>query len=92
MFFLMSGVLLYTYLPADGEFGSFVPVDEECDVSTPQADCSTPIDGINGVPTYGEDPITSTEKFLKQYKEVMEKKLEEIEEELEEMDSKASNN
>ena len=76
----------------DGEFGSFVPIDEECDVSTSQADCSTPIDGINGVPTYGEDPITSTEKFLKQYKEVMEKKLEKIEEELEEMDSKASNN
>lgn len=75
----------------DGEFGSFVPVDEECGVSTSQADCST-LDGINGVPTYGEDPITSTEKFLKQYKEVMEKKLEKIEEELEEMDSKASNN
>ena len=58
----------------DGEFGSFVPIDEECVVdSTSQTDCA-PIDGTNGVPTYGEDPITSTEKFLKQYKEVMEKK------------------
>lgn len=42
----------------------------------------------NGVPTYGKDPITSTEEFLQQYREMMEKKLQRIDEELQELDSK----
>ena len=44
----------------------------------------------NGVPTYGEDPITSTEEFLRKYRDVMEKKLASIDEKLEELDNKAS--
>mmetsp|Transcript_8552 Transcript_8552/g.19174 ORF Transcript_8552/g.19174 Transcript_8552/m.19174 type:complete len:573 (-) Transcript_8552:56-1774(-) len=52
------------------------------------ASASTAIstEGTNGVPTYGEDPITSTEEFLKKYRDAMEKKLEKIDEKLEEMD------
>ncbi|KAL7464743.1 hypothetical protein ACHAXS_005180 [Conticribra weissflogii] len=44
--------------------------------------------GTNGVPTYGKDPITSTEEFLQQYREAMEKKLRTIDEELQELDNK----
>ena len=52
---------------------------------------SIPEEKINGVPTYGEDHITSTEQFLQQYREAMEKKLKNIDEQLEELDNKASN-
>ncbi len=39
----------------------------------------------NGVPTYGDDPITSTEEFLKKYRDVMKKKLASLDEKLEEL-------
>ncbi len=88
----------------DGEFGRWVPVDEDeggsCagtngrdgDVSQTSVNDSTfmSMEGRTIVPTYGEDLITSTEEFLKKYQEVMEKKLAMIDEELEEMDKKQS--
>ncbi len=40
------------------------------------------LDYTNGVPTYGEDPITSTEEFLRKCWQVMEKKLASIDEKL----------
>ena len=43
----------------------------------------------NGVPTYQEDPITSTEEFLRKYREQMEKMLQRIDEQLAELDSKS---
>jgi hypothetical protein len=45
---------------------------------------------MNGVPTYGKDPITSTEEFLRNYWQVMEKKLATIDEKLEELKAKES--
>ena len=40
----------------------------------------------NEVPTYGDDPIITTEKFLKKYRDVLEKKLASLDEKLEELD------
>ena len=45
--------------------------------------------GANGVPTFGEDPITSTEEFLQKYREQMTKKLESIDKQLAELDKEA---
>ena len=42
--------------------------------------------GTNGVPTFGEDPITSTEEFLQKYREQMTRKLESIDAQLAELD------
>jgi len=58
------------------------------DMSQTNGSSSISMEKTNGVPTYGEDPITSTEEFLKKYRDVMEKKLASIDEKLEEMDNK----
>ena len=44
-------------------------------------------EGMNGRPTHGKDPITSTEEFLSKYKDVMEKTLASMDEKLEDMDT-----
>ncbi|KAL7542441.1 hypothetical protein ACHAXR_011783 [Thalassiosira sp. AJA248-18] len=73
----------------EGEFGKWVPIDDE-------EYSAVELNGSNGdmsqasVPTYGEDPITSTEEFLQMYREKMEKKLASIDEALEEMDNKTN--
>merc|ERR1711957_448881 len=82
----------------DGEFGKWVPIDRaSTSADTPsnngdteQRNGSSSIlrDTTNGVPTYGHEPITSTEEFLKMYRDKMEKKLAVIDEQLEEMDDK----
>jgi len=88
----------------EGEFGRWVPVDEDEDglsagtngrdgeVLRTRVKGSTSVwmEERTNVPTYGEDPITSTEEFLKKYRDVMEKKLAIIDEELEEMDKEQS--
>eukprot|EP00579_Thalassiosira_antarctica_P030379 CAMPEP_0202030386 /NCGR_PEP_ID=MMETSP0905-20130828/64468_1 /ASSEMBLY_ACC=CAM_ASM_000554 /TAXON_ID=420261 /ORGANISM="Thalassiosira antarctica, Strain CCMP982" /LENGTH=636 /DNA_ID=CAMNT_0048594183 /DNA_START=112 /DNA_END=2020 /DNA_ORIENTATION=+ len=41
------------------------------DMSQTNGSSSISMEKTNGVPTYGEDPITSTEEFLKKYRDVM---------------------
>lgn len=78
----------------EGEYGKWIPITEEelssnGDMPINNGFSSLPTEGqTNGVPTYGEDPITSTEEFLKKYRDVMEKKLATIDDQLEEMDNK----
>ncbi|KAL3796387.1 hypothetical protein HJC23_004184 [Cyclotella cryptica] len=74
----------------DGEFGKWVVGYENPDViRNGESDVVGTTNGsTNGVPTYGEDPITSTEEFLQKYREQMEKKLQSIDEQLAELDSK----
>ncbi|KAL9185406.1 hypothetical protein ACHAXT_003183 [Thalassiosira profunda] len=79
----------------EGEHGKWIPIDElgtelNGNNGASMQTTQSPIEGASGgVPTYGEDPITSTEEFLRKYKAVMKQKLAAIEEEIEEMDSKA---
>ncbi|KAL3763316.1 hypothetical protein ACHAW5_007708 [Stephanodiscus triporus] len=65
------------------------------DGAPPQPSSSPKIslEDTNGVPTYayGDDPITSTEEFLRKYRQAMEKKLASIDEKLEELEAKESN-
>ena len=91
----------------EGEFGKWVAIDDAgienslgADWGTiggngatlqPSSSSEISLDYTNGVPTYGEDPITSTEEFLRKYRQVMEKKLASIDEKLEELDAKESN-
>lgn len=88
----------------EGEYGKWITIDEDMIANGSNgvemngtygnisqvngAPSSTSLEEPNGVPTYGEDPLTSTEDFLRKYKGVMEKKLAAIDEQLEEMDSK----
>mmetsp|Transcript_4886 Transcript_4886/g.12259 ORF Transcript_4886/g.12259 Transcript_4886/m.12259 type:complete len:573 (+) Transcript_4886:164-1882(+) len=88
----------------EGEFGKWAEIGEEKsgnggttdlisgDMSQSNSNGASTmlIDKTAGVPTYGEDSITSTEEFLKKYRDVMEKKLASIDEKLEEMDNKNS--
>jgi hypothetical protein len=91
----------------EGEFGKWVAIDDAgienslgADWGTiggngatlqPNSSSEISLDYTNGVPTYGEDPITSTEEFLRKYRQVMEKKLASIDEKLEELDAKERN-
>jgi hypothetical protein len=90
----------------EGEFGKWVAIDVMGNEnsfegessfggagSTPQPSSmsKTPSDDTNGVPTYGDDPITSTEAFLQKFRQVMEKKLASIDEKLEELEAKERN-
>jgi hypothetical protein len=91
----------------EGEFGKWVAIDDAGIENSLRADWGTiggngatlqpgisseiSLDYTTGVPTYGEDPITSTEDFLRKYRQVMEKKLASIDEKLEELDAKESN-
>ena len=65
------------------------------DGAPPQPSSSPKIslEDTNGVPTYayGDDPITSTEEFLRKYRQAMEKKLASTDEKLEELEAKESN-
>ena len=77
----------------EGEYGKWITIDEDMiangNISQVNgAQSSTSLEEPNGVPTYGEEPLTETEDFLRKYKGVMEKKLAAIDEQLEEMDSK----
>jgi hypothetical protein len=69
----------------DVEFGRFV---EGYDSNVNSEVIETTNGGTNGVPTFGVDPITSTEEFLQKYREQMEKKLQSIDAQLAEMDTK----
>ena len=73
-----------------GEHGKWVDIDsvESADISSSGVVSSFAADQTNSIPTYGDDPLTEQQEFLKQYKEVMEKKLQSIDKKLEEMDSK----
>ncbi|KAL3808406.1 hypothetical protein ACHAXA_009847 [Cyclostephanos tholiformis] len=91
----------------EGEFGKWVAIDEAGNQNDLKADwemiggagtmlqpsgsSSISSDDTNGVPTYGDDPITSTEAFLQQYRKAMEKKLATIDEKLEELEAKERN-
>ena len=80
--------------------GKWISIDDEghnsvADMITSNGDSSEPLhllpnsmETTNGVPTYGSDPITSTEEFLRKYREVMERKLASIDEKLEELEGK----
>ena len=72
----------------DGALGSLEDAQSgEGDTQQSYGVASIPADATNGVPTYGDEPITSTEEFLEMYRGVMEKKLALIDEQLEEMDN-----
>ena len=73
-----------------GEYGKWADIDsvESADISSSVVVSSFAADQTNSIPTYGDDPLTEQQEFLKQYKEVMEKKLQSIDKKLEEMDSK----
>lgn len=75
----------------EGEFGKWVVGYDSTDAfRNGQSDIVATSDvETNGVPTYGEDPITSTEEFLRKYREQMEKMLQRIDEQLAELDSKS---
>jgi hypothetical protein len=91
----------------EGEFGKWVAIKDAGIENSLRADWGTiggngaalqpsslteiSLDYTNGVPTYGKDPITSTEEFLRKYPQVMEKKLAIIDEKLEELEAKESN-
>lgn len=86
----------------EGEFGKWTTIDKTNDSSSvavltvngnhgapDKLSSSISLDATNnGVPTCGEDPLTSTEEFLRKYRDVMKKKLASIYEKLEEMDAK----
>jgi hypothetical protein len=83
----------------EGEHGKWIPI-EESDMMSSTNGNSLAMDGsnvdptstngeTNGVPTYGEDPITSTEHFLQKYREEMEQKLASIDQKLDELDRKS---
>ncbi|KAL7432067.1 hypothetical protein ACHAXH_002808 [Discostella pseudostelligera] len=84
----------------EGEFGKWIPINEVSltdgvdmigsngDLSESHHATTDSIAKTNGVPTYGDDPITSTEEFLRKYRDVMEKKLASIDEKLEELEAK----
>ena len=86
----------------EGEFGKWTKIEETSSSNNLSAvsvvngnhgepeklSSSISLDETNGVPTFGKDPLTSTEEFLRQYRDVMEKKLAKIDEKLEEMDAK----
>lgn len=83
----------------EGEHGKWIPI-EESDMMSSSNGNSLAMDGsnvdptstngeTNGVPTYGEDPITSTEHFLQKYREEMEQKLASIDQKLDELDRKS---
>ncbi len=77
----------------EGELGKWVTIDEvgsNRNVVAP-SQMIISFESTHGVPTYGEDPLTSTEKFLEKYRDVMEKKLASIDEKLKEMDAKEGN-
>lgn len=75
----------------DGDFGKWVP-SEGTELNGITEEKPTPlVNGRNngaGVPTYGEDPITSAEEFLQKYKESLTQKLETIDKELKALDTK----
>ena len=76
----------------EGENGKYVPITNgssgiEMGGSNGDYTSQTIVSATNGVPTYGEDPITSAEEFLTKYKAQMEKKLESIDEQLKEMEA-----
>ena len=68
----------------EGELGKWVTIDEVGGNRNVVAPLKTIISfkSTHGVPTYGEDPLTSTEKFLEKYRDVMEKKLASIDKKL----------
>ena len=77
----------------EGEYGKWVtqeevngiPLTTSYSVETTSSNGDT-ASQPNGVPTYGEQSITETEEFLRKYRDVMEKKLADIDQKLEEMD------
>ncbi|KAL7483664.1 hypothetical protein ACHAW6_009348 [Cyclotella cf. meneghiniana] len=75
----------------DGEFGKWeAGFDNSDEIGNGEsAVVLTANGGTIGVPTYGEDPITSTEEFLQMYRAQMEKKLQNIDAQLAELDSKS---
>ncbi|KAL3769650.1 hypothetical protein ACHAWU_010254 [Discostella pseudostelligera] len=84
----------------EGEFGKWIPINEASltdgvdmigsngDLSESHHATTDSMEKTNGVPTYGDDPITSTEEFLRKYRDVMERKLASLDEKLEELEAK----
>jgi hypothetical protein len=70
-----------------GEFGKWTLGYDGSSINNGYSNAINSSNGsTNGVPNYGEDPITSTEEFLQKYREQMLKKLEGIDEQLAELD------
>jgi hypothetical protein len=75
----------------EGEFGKWALGVYDTISSNGDQEILEPTQGrTNGVPNYGEDSISSTEEFLKMYREQMQNKLKQIDEQLAELEEKES--